>query len=1305
MTKPMQTFFGAFELALPRTGGARRWNWPPVSPLTSHILSGAALSATLLFVAFHAQAQSGALDASFMSQVGPNSNVNAVVVQPDGKVVFAGLFTTVNLRAQNRLARADTNGNLDATFSVGAGPNAAVNALALQGDGGILLAGLFTNFNGTPRAGLARVTWDGKLDPSFDPGSGTDGRVSFVAWQTNGQVTIQGDFTSYNGTPRLGLARLNADGSLDPSFDPGDRAGDVSALACQPDGKVVFSGSFLSLDGFAVTNLARLNADGSLDTNFCAVAGLNPQAYADSVSLQSDGKILLSGLFTNVNGIARSRVGRLNADGTLDSSFDPGTGFNLTLFGSGRFVRSVAQPNHQALVWGNFSAFNGTTRNAVARLLENGQLDAGFNPAWGITYARSVAAVGFPSGGKLLVGDKATTLTSRLRRYLTNGVLDASWMSEVGANQDVQTILQQPDGKLVLCGWFTTFNGTPRFGLVRLAADGELDPSFTANVSTNNGVMAAALQPDGKFVVAGDFFSLNGTPQTNVARLNSDGSVDASFDAGLGPDGYVYAVTILTNGAILMGGEFVTWNGELRLGLVRLDDRGRLDTSFDAGLDGNVTVMALQPDGKVLLGGNFTQILGVGRTNVARLNSDGSLEAGFIAPVGISGWVGALGLQPDGKIFVAGDAGATGKAIHRLHPDGRLDTNFVADLGASGPWVGAVVPQRDGRILIAGDFWIGGIFQTVSRLNPDGSWDSSFALGTTPSVNCLALQADTQLLIGGGFSNIKGAPRGRIARVVNDLSVQPVPSVSGSYLTTWAGRSTVLRGFAAGLPPVTYHWQCNGTNLPGQTNLECWLPNTVVSDAGLYALVAANASGTATSGPVRLTVLPALARPGVLDTNWAIGAGPSAGVWHIAEHPDGQLLLAGAFGYFNGEPHGGLVRLLATGDMDTNFSASGVESGAQGYCSAVMPDGKIVVGGWFTSFNGLPRYNLARLETNGVLDESFTASVGESDPSAWVWPIIPQPDGKLLVGGLFNLVNGETVTNLVRLELDGSIDHNFAIGAGPSDYVGAIALQSDGKILVGGMFGYFDGVVRGRITRLNTNGTLDASFNAGTALNHAGEGVDAIVLQPDGKMLIGGAFTAFNNVPRPNVARLHPDGSLDTSFAPPAPPWLAASMVYGLALQPDGRVLVGTWPPGGSASACVARLNPDGSLDPSFQPGFCSTDGVWFLTRLSNGRVMAGGGFPDFNGAPTPYLARLHGDEALLPESISLTLRLNGGLQFEWPSVTGALYQLQSATSLPAANWLDEGAPFPGTGGVLTTNLPLGPEPRKFFRLQIENGP
>ncbi|MEM6321521.1 MAG: delta-60 repeat domain-containing protein, partial [Bacteroidota bacterium] len=161
------------------------------------------------------------------------------------------------------------DGSLDTSFDPGSGTNATVQSVAVQSDGKVLIGGDFTTVNGTSRARIARLNADGSLDTSFDPGSGTNGDVQSVAVQSDGKVLIGGFFTTVDGTGRRRIARLNADGSLDTSFDPGSGTNaTVQSVAVQSDGKVLIGGDFTSVDGTSRNSIARLNADGSLDTSF-----------------------------------------------------------------------------------------------------------------------------------------------------------------------------------------------------------------------------------------------------------------------------------------------------------------------------------------------------------------------------------------------------------------------------------------------------------------------------------------------------------------------------------------------------------------------------------------------------------------------------------------------------------------------------------------------------------------------------------------------------------------------------------------------------------------------------------------------------------------------------------------------------------------------------------------------------------------------------------------------------------------------------------------------------------------------------
>jgi len=265
-------------------------------------------------------------------------------------------------------------GDLDTTFlATGAGATGAVNSIAVQSDGKVLIGGLFTSYNGTSRGYVARLNTDGSLDTGFlATGAGANNGVYSVAVQpSDGKILIGGLFTSYNGTSRGCVARLNTDGSLDTGFlATGAGAGSVTSpyrvdsIAVQSDGKILIGGLFTSYNGTSRGYVARLNTDGSLDTGSLATgAGANSEVW--SIAVQSDGKVLIGGNFTTYNGTGRGYVARLNTDGSLD------TGFLATGAGANGLVYSVAvQPGDgKILIGGGFTTYNGTSRGFVARLL------------------------------------------------------------------------------------------------------------------------------------------------------------------------------------------------------------------------------------------------------------------------------------------------------------------------------------------------------------------------------------------------------------------------------------------------------------------------------------------------------------------------------------------------------------------------------------------------------------------------------------------------------------------------------------------------------------------------------------------------------------------------------------------------------------------------------------------------------------------------------------------------------------------------------------------------------------------------
>jgi uncharacterized delta-60 repeat protein len=317
-----------------------------------------------------ASGQVSVLDPSF-GGAGADGVVHAVLLQPDGRVVIAGEFFNVNDTGRPRVARLNADGSLDASFDPGSGLNGPVYSAALTPDGRVLVAGDFTSVNGTNRARVARLLANGALDPSFSPGSGPNGPVNRVLLQPDGRVLIAGAFTAVNGTNRAYVARLLPDGALDPGFNAAIAGfGDVQDLALQPDGRIFLCGSFTNVGGFPKIYLARVGTNGTVDLGLNAI---EPNGFINRLALAPDGKLLVFGTFTAINGTNRFGVARLNLDGSLDASFVPGAP-NL---GSGfpAVFAAAVQSNGQVVIAGDFDAIGLTNRLRLARYLTNGLLD------------------------------------------------------------------------------------------------------------------------------------------------------------------------------------------------------------------------------------------------------------------------------------------------------------------------------------------------------------------------------------------------------------------------------------------------------------------------------------------------------------------------------------------------------------------------------------------------------------------------------------------------------------------------------------------------------------------------------------------------------------------------------------------------------------------------------------------------------------------------------------------------------------------------------------------------------------------
>jgi uncharacterized delta-60 repeat protein len=658
----------------------------------------------------------GTLDDAFNPN--PNATVSSIVLQPDGKILVAGNFSGPNSiggQARNFIARLD--GGTGSVDSFNPLANSSVSAIAVQPDGKIVVGGFFTHIGGQPRNRIARLdATTGAADP-FD--ANASGGVLSIAVQVDGGILAGGLFSNIGGQTRNHIARLSPATGLADSFDP-NANGNVASIALQVDGKILVGGTFngaSSIGGQTRNRMARLDAGTGLADSF------NPNASntVDVIAVQADGRILACGSFTNIGGQARFLFARLDATTGAADSFDPNPN---------NVVNAIAlQPDGKIVAGGNFSGatgMGGQPRNRIARLEVDGRLDQTLNlGAFGLSLGSSVV--------------KATAI--------------------------------QPDGKILIGGSFSSVLTVPRNNMARLNTDGTVDLTFDPNA--NGPVNAIALQADGKILAGGVFTNIGGQTRLNMARLDSTVGAADSFQPN--PNGEVAAIVVQADGKILVGGSFNGANsfaGQTRNYIARVDATTGIADAFDPNATSTVLSIAVQPDGKVLAGGNFfgaNSIGGQPRNYLARLDATTGLADSF--DPNANNRVFSITLQHDGKILVAGQfsgiGGATRNAMARLNATTGQADSFDPNADST---VDTIAIQADGKIFAGGGFGnIGGQARVgVARLDPATGLADSFNANTNGSVNAIALQVDGKVLLGGGFTNIGGQSRVRFARLNND---------------------------------------------------------------------------------------------------------------------------------------------------------------------------------------------------------------------------------------------------------------------------------------------------------------------------------------------------------------------------------------------------------------------------------------------------------------------------------------------------------------------------------------------------------
>ncbi|MCE5228799.1 hypothetical protein LLG95_04285 [bacterium] len=669
-----------------------------------------------------------------------NDSVLAIAVQSNGKIIIGGRFTEYNHVSKKYIARLMPNGAIDSTFR-NAATNGWVNSIAVQRDGRIVIGGTFTSVNSVARNRIARLNADGSLDLAFNPGAGANSGVNAVAIQDDGRIVVGGFFTTMDGVGRNRIARLGANGHLDPTFNPGTGASSgVSSVVIQPDGKILVGGWFTQFAGLPRNCVARLMPDGTPDMNFRTGSG--PNSYVAALAQQPDGKIVIGGAFTKVNGIASNRLARLNLNGTLDTGFGDTSCtapvLALGLEGDGGIVMG-----------GEFTKVQGKTRNHMARVNPAGALDATFN------------------------------------------VLDNPGWDQLGFR--IYTIAMQADER-ILPGGVRLYKERASDGLAvkRLNAFGLIDPKFDVISDVDRGLDSVIVQADGRILIGGNFVKLNGYPANYIGRVLPDSRPDTSFNSQ--SSGTLATMTkLLPYNQIIMSTS-VPGRGSR---LVKLNPNGSIDMGF---ADRHVTPydvainFAVQTDGKILISGSYP-VTGGGRIfQLERLNANGTPDPSFTW-VQTDEYVTAIALEPDGRILIGGGFrnvnGAARRGLARINQDGTLDMNFNPTAMGERGSVFNIAVQANGKILVIGNFsdFIGGYGGTVIRFDANGSLDGSFNTGGLKFdsyAHDILLQSDGKVVACGEFKTVNGLQRHGMVRLTNsDLATQKLEVSADARVITW----------------------------------------------------------------------------------------------------------------------------------------------------------------------------------------------------------------------------------------------------------------------------------------------------------------------------------------------------------------------------------------------------------------------------------------------------------------------------------------------------------------------------------------
>ncbi len=1161
-----------------------------------------------------------------MTQVVPNSQsksgTNTTLVKnaanlndgPSGSHVSGVLHYRSNIAALP-LASGDVDLAFDAGITTEFGLT-VINAITVQPDGKILVGGFFDHVAGVERQGLARLNADGSLDATFNPPF-LSPSVTAIVVQPDGRILVGGGFGTNVVPSRRMIVRLNADGSLDSTFNliPSQSSDSVSSIAIEPDGKVIIGGGFFFVGSTQVNGLARLNSNGSPNTGLGFAAGLanslSGTLDVKSIALQMDGQIVIGGEFLIPTTPLLTNLTRLNSNGTLDASFN-----NL---GANAPVNAVAiQPEGKILAAGSFSNVNGVTRARIARINTDGSVEATFVPSLS---GSVIVSLLLQTDGKILIGGAFTSVSATPRnniaRLNANGSLDSFYPNGTpgGTNGAVQALARQTDGKVLIGGVLVSVAGIPRSGLARLLEDAPVNspPNAVNDAATTNednaiiiSVLTNDTDPDGDALTIssitqganGSVLNNGDSTLTYTPNANFNGGDAFTYTISDGNGGSDTATVTVTVSAVndppVAGSQSITTN----------EDTSQAIVLSATDVDGDPLTYAVvgSPANGNLTGGppnlTYTTALNYNGLDSLTFKANDGVADSNIATVSIA--ISAVNDAPQAvndSYTTNEDTALTVAAPGVLGNDADIDSLTMLAVLVSGPAQGALI------------------------LNANGSFSY------TPTSNYNGNDSFTYIANDGGL-NSNVATVNIIINAVNDPPVAVNDSYSTPLNTPLAITAPgVLANDSdvdnPALTAVLVSSPAQGTLSLNANGSFTYTPALSFVGTVSFTYQASDGAATSNTATVAIVINP------VSNPIWSTTGGFFGGLGrsgHTATLlPNGKVLVVGGFTNQAGAASRAELYDPATGVWTMTGSLlpvpGFVTGGRANHTATLLPNGKVLVAGGLVLFTAVPNGILSNSQlydpATGTWSTtgSFFNALGRSGHTATLLP-----NGKVLVVGGFTNQAGAAPRAELYDPATGTWSMTGSLLPVPGFVTGGRAnhtatLLPNGKVLVAGGLALFTAVPNGFLSNSQLYDPATGTWSTtGSFFNGLGRSGHTATLLPNGKVLVVGGFT--NQAGAASRTELYDPATgiwTMTGSLLPVPGFVTGGRANHTAtLLPNGKVLVA----GGLA---LFTAVPQGILSNSqlFDPatGTWSTTGSlnaartsYTATLLPNGKVLAAGG-------------------------------------------------------------------------------------------------